>query len=74
MDQLINQLEIQLDSFNLSARKEALDELIKRLDAGEIEFRWDGRDANGDEVPSGIYFYRFTAGNYSQTRQMILLK
>lgn len=45
-----------------------------RHDAGQIEFHWDGRDTNGDEVSSGIYFYRFTTGNFSQTRKMILLK
>jgi hypothetical protein len=29
---------------------------------------------NGDEKPSGIYFYKLTAGNYSDMKQMLLLK
>jgi hypothetical protein len=29
---------------------------------------------NGEGLPSGIYFYRLSAGNYSEVRSMILLK
>ncbi len=29
---------------------------------------------SGDNLPSGVYFYKLTAGNFSATRQMILLK
>jgi len=35
---------------------------------------WDGRNANGEQVSSGIYFYRLQAGDYSQTRKMVILK
>ena len=31
-------------------------------------------DFNGSALTSGIYYYRITAGNYSQTRKMILIK
>ena len=35
---------------------------------------WDGRNAVGDRVASGIYFYTLTAGDYSATRKMVILK
>ena len=35
---------------------------------------WDGRDNNGREVQSGIYFYKVTTENFSDSRKMVLVK
>ena len=35
---------------------------------------WDGRNAVGEPVASGIYFYTFQAGQFRATRQMVILK
>jgi hypothetical protein len=35
---------------------------------------WDGTDKEGDEVASGIYFYRIEADEFSQSKKMLLLK
>ena len=36
--------------------------------------RWDGRNQVGDPVASGVYFYYLSAGDYSATRKMVILK
>ena len=41
---------------------------------GRYTTTWDGRNDSGDEVPSGVYFYRLQAGEYMATRHMLLLK
>ena len=35
---------------------------------------WDGRNENGESVASGVYFYTLTAGDFSATRKMVILK
>ena len=35
---------------------------------------WDGRNAVGEPVASGIYFYTFQAGQFKATRRMVILK
>ena len=35
---------------------------------------WDGRNTVGEPVASGLYFYTFTAGDFSATRRMVILK
>ena len=35
---------------------------------------WDGRNAFGEKVASGVYFYTFTAGDFTATRKMLIRK
>ena len=35
---------------------------------------WDGRNQLGEQVASGVYFYHLSAGDYSATRKMMILK
>ncbi len=43
-------------------------------EAGHYSVVWDGRHASGQPAPSGIYIYRLTAGNYTQSFKMFLMK
>ena len=47
--------------------------------AGRYESRsraayWDGRNAIGEPVASGLYFYNITAGEFTATRKMLIRK
>ena len=35
---------------------------------------WDGRTEDGEQVSSGTYFYQIEAGDYAETRKMVILK
>ena len=35
---------------------------------------WDGRNALGEPVASGLYFYTLTAGDFTATRKMLIAK
>ena len=58
--------------------------VIRKLDVGHrsaatYESRskavyWDGKNGLGERVASGVYFYTLTAGDYSTTRKMVILK
>lgn len=41
---------------------------------GSYSISWDGKDNNGNQVPTGTYFYRITQDNISITKKSILIK
>jgi hypothetical protein len=42
--------------------------------AGRHNVKWNGRDRDGREMSSGVYFYKLTTPRSSETRKMTLLK
>ena len=60
--------EVQLAVFDVMGRK--VDVLVNAsLAAGRHTVTWQASN-----LPSGVYFYRITAGSFVQVRQMTLLK
>ena len=50
-------------------------ELLQRdMPAGFHSIVWDGRDASGRQVPTGIYLYRLNAGDFSEIKKLTLIK
>jgi hypothetical protein len=43
-------------------------------EAGHKSVNWDGKDGEGREVASGIYFYKIKATGFEKTKKMVLLK
>jgi len=63
----------RLDVYDVSGRHVAT--LVDAvLPGGRNSARWDGRDAGGNAVSSGVYFYRLVTGGRIETRKMVLLK
>jgi parallel beta-helix repeat protein len=46
----------------------------ERQPAGGKRITWDGKNDEGDEVASGIYFYQIKTGEFSQSKKMVVLK
>jgi trimeric autotransporter adhesin len=42
--------------------------------AGSYQVLWDGRNASGAQVSSGVYFYRLQSESFVQMHRMLLLK
>ncbi|MGH7681136.1 MAG: FG-GAP-like repeat-containing protein, partial [Candidatus Eiseniibacteriota bacterium] len=59
--------------FDVSGRRVAT--LVeKSLPSGDHRADWDGHDAAGRPVASGVYFYRLEAPGFSDSRAMVMLK
>ncbi len=65
--------EVSLEIYNVSGQK-VVTLANGTLEAGQHSIVWDSRGSNGVSVASGIYFYRLKAGDFVDTKKMMLLK
>lgn len=42
--------------------------------AGAFQVHWDGKDAAGQAVPSGLYFYKLETPSFSEVQKMIMIE
>ena len=65
--------KVSLTIFNIKGQK--VKTLVNEvLPSGDHSADWNGRDSNGKQVSSGIYFYKLKAGDYQRVKKMILLR
>ncbi|MFC1483700.1 T9SS type A sorting domain-containing protein [Candidatus Neomarinimicrobiota bacterium] len=65
--------EVMLVIYDLLGR-EIVQLVQDRMEAGYQQIIWNGRAANGRDVPSGIYIARMTTSEYTKSMKMVLLK
>ncbi|MFC1526286.1 FlgD immunoglobulin-like domain containing protein [Candidatus Latescibacterota bacterium] len=76
--ELEREAAVRIDIYNTAGQ------LVRTLDRG-LQARgryvgssdaayWDGRDKSGVQVGSGVYLYQLVAGDYFETRRMVLLQ
>lgn len=41
---------------------------------GRHQIQWDGKNDQGQQLPSGIYYYQITADEFKEVHKMLLLK
>jgi hypothetical protein len=70
---LPEQARVILTIYNLLGRK--VSQLVNTSQkAGFKSVRWDATDSFGKPVSAGVYLYQIQAGEFVQTRKMVLLK
>jgi flagellar hook assembly protein FlgD len=64
---------VTIEIFNVLGQK--VRTLVNEMkSAGSYRTEWDGNDDAGKQVSTGVYLYRFSAGDVVQTKKMVLLK
>jgi hypothetical protein len=71
--QLPGAAQVRLVVFDIAGR--VISVLVDDLRQPGVHFStWLANDALGQPLPSGVYFYRITAGRFSATRKMMLVR
>ena len=65
--------DVSVEIYNLKGQKIKGFE-IEDWKSGINEIVWNGDDDSGKSVASGVYLYKLQAGEFSQTKKMILMK
>ncbi|MBU8921422.1 MAG: T9SS type A sorting domain-containing protein [Bacteroidales bacterium] len=70
---LVRDCHVKLDIYNIAGQR-----IVTLKDQGEKAgpgvASWNGKDFNGSDVVSGVYFYKLTVGGETQYKKMILMR
>jgi len=64
---------VRLEIFNILGQK--IRTLVdENQPVGRKEVTWDGRDYQGEQIASGVYLYRLRAGDFRESKKMVLMR
>ena len=72
--ELLQATVVGLSIFDMSGRQIRRLVCEEYLEMGGHRKIWYGDDDSGRQMPSGVYFYRLEAGNFTETKRMVFLK
>lgn len=71
--ELPTESNVKIAIYDMLGRK--IHELIsQKQHAGNHSVQWNGIDSQGNKVSAGIYLYQIQAGDFVQTKKMLLLR
>jgi FlgD Ig-like domain len=70
---LPEEAKVNIKIYNILG-KEITELLNDTRRSGEYEITWNGRDSNGNVMPSGVYFITMRTKNFSETIKSLLMK
>ena len=65
--------DVKLEVFNIMGQK-IITLADEYMQAGNHTVTFNGRSDDGNSVASGVYFYKIEAGDFTESRKMLLLK
>jgi hypothetical protein len=70
---LYEDARVELSVYDLLGRKVST-LMDQYLTVGSHDVTWNGRSDKGENMASGVYFYRLQANDFSETKRMLLMK
>ena len=64
--------DVTIEVFDTTGRR--VWQSIRSAPTGRYVYLFDGRDATGRALPSGVYYYRVTTGALQESRRMVILR
>jgi len=70
---IANTCNVELKLFDVTGRQVAI--LVnENQKPGYYQVNWNIRNVSEQQLPNGVYFYRLTAGDWSDTKKMVVVR